>query len=198
MHAEGAGADERGESGDEDGGEHDRQGEREAVSSKSIRWYADDPVDLESPGERGGGEGADAGERHLAERELAGPAGEDGQRQRADGVGGDGGVEQCREACVTTNGATSAEGEQHEHDDPVEVAHPEDRREPVGDGVDPGVEREHRTPPRARRDWSHTATSTTTSRRTSTRPGLVEEVEPDDALDEADRHSRERARCGRT
>ena len=37
-------------------------------------------VDGDAPVERGREERADTGERHLAERQLPGPAGEDGQR----------------------------------------------------------------------------------------------------------------------
>ena len=51
-------------------------------------------VDVDAPGERGGEQRADAGERHLAERQLPGPAGEDGERQGADGEAEDRGVQQ--------------------------------------------------------------------------------------------------------
>ena len=49
---------------------------------------------VEAAGEGGGGEGAEAGEGHLPERQLAGPPGEHRQREGADGEGGDRGVEE--------------------------------------------------------------------------------------------------------
>ena len=55
---------------------------------------ADADADREAAVEGCGGECADAGKRHLAERQLSGPAGDDGERDCADGEGDDAGVEE--------------------------------------------------------------------------------------------------------
>ena len=90
----------------------------------------------------GGKERAEAGEGHLAERQLAQPAGEDGQRGGADGESqnlgegllGRGLGEDQRED----------DGDRSEEENPalVDVASPAEGLQPHGDRAGPGSERE--------------------------------------------------------
>ena len=76
AHAERADADERGEPGGDQRREHERRPERAAASMPALmRRVSPQPMSTSMPRVNAGGEQrADAGERHLAERELARPS----------------------------------------------------------------------------------------------------------------------------
>ena len=146
-------------------------------------------VDADAAGERRGEERADPGERHLAERQLAGPPGEDRQRQPQSAKHEDRGVEQVPRRL-------GDDDRQDDRGDPEQRPGPSrsswrthhDRRSCSGIGrrfganenvcVSPAARRgSGRRPRRARRRAA----------RKSIRPGLVEEVEADQRLHDADR-----------
>ena len=134
AHAKGADADERGESRGDQRGNQDRRPEAEAFDSAAdqARVMPAD-VDGDAAVERGGEERADSGERHLPERELTGPAGEDRERQAAQGEHEDGRVEQVPRRLRDDQRQHDRAGHQREQRTAVEVAHPPDAAEPFRD-----------------------------------------------------------------
>ncbi len=121
-----------------------------------------------------GGHGPQAEEGHLAERELPGPAGEDGEGQGQEGEDQDAAVEEV------TGGLGDDQGEEHGDEqgdaraqrrqvpDPPEALDGSgDRPRPVGrTTTTPGRPASVRPKP-----WIRTVTSTMTSRAASSRPG---------------------------
>ena len=133
----------------------------------------------------GGEQRGDAGERHLAQRQLTGPTGEDGQGQRADGEREDRGVEKVPRRLRDDQGQRDGHRERDEQDEPVEVPHPEDLPESLGHGVDPRGEGERlafgalpalESDDEQHHEEQHDVGDT----------GLVERVEPQDGLDQPD------------
>ncbi len=148
----------------------DRQRERH-------RFEADveEPVDLEPAGERGAGERADAGECHLAERQLPRPPREHRQRQRADGEGGDRRVHDMLGGFVNTNGARIARPSSVSMVIRSRCRTQKIERSRSGMTSTRGLNENTASPPRSRGNDA-TETSTTTSSSRSTRPGLARKL----------------------
>ena len=76
-------------------GQHrDQVGEAGNGDGEELQVVTDSDPELQAPVEPGSDQGTDPGERHLAERQLSGPAGHDGHRDGADSEGQDAGVQQ--------------------------------------------------------------------------------------------------------
>ena len=138
---------------------------------------------------RGRDQRAEAGEGHLAERELAGPAGEHGQRQAADREDERSSrtAGAATAAVMRSGSTTAARPRSAPSTTAVEVAHPPDAAEPLGDRSPLGGERERLRLRRPWRLWKCDRDQHGDEQQDVDEAGLVEEVEPMTRLDDADR-----------
>ena len=142
--------------------------------------------------QRRGHQRTEPGERHLAERQLPRPSGEHDQREPADREAGDRGVEQVPRRLRDQERQEDRDEEERTEHDHVEPLHPPDSRSCSGISRTLGANENVcvSAGPRLRL-CSATAISTATSSSPSMRPGLVEVVEVDQRLHDADRDARE-------
>ena len=151
----------------------------------AVSCHAD--VDVDAAVERGGEQRADAGERHLAERQLPGPAGEDRERHAAEGEHEDRRVEQVARRLGHDERQHDRATTQHERARRGRGCAPTRRcRSRSGIGRRFGVNENVCVSPAPLRLWKYTATRMAIRMRKSIEPGLVEEVEPDEGLGDAD------------
>ena len=183
AHAQSAYADQRREAGGNERRDHD--GEQERQWREIEVQHAQ--IEVHASRQRRRDQGAEPGEGHLPERQLARPAGEDDQREPADREARDRGVQQVPRGLRDQERQEDREQKERAQDDRVEPLDPPDVAQLLGDLAHLGRERERlglgRTPAAAleRHRDQHGD-----EQQTVDEAGLVEVVEVDQRLHDAD------------